>query len=129
MKIEHIAINVTEPTEMAQWWAKNLDLKIIRADKEAPFIHFLSDDGDETLLEIYANPAGEFPDYANMSIFTFHIAFAVDDIQAEIDRLLAAGAMPSGEILTMGNGDRLGFVRDPWGVCIQILQRAVPLFG
>ncbi|MEM8862996.1 MAG: VOC family protein [Chloroflexota bacterium] len=127
MKIEHFAINVTDAAGMAQWWAKNLDLTIIRADKVEPFIHFLSDDGHQTLLEIYTNPKGEFPDYANQSIFTFHIAFAVEDIEAEIERLLAAGAQPSGDILTMPNNDRLGFVRDPWGVCIQILQRATPL--
>lgn len=127
MKIEHFAINVKKPAEMAQWWSENLGLTIIRADAEAPFIHFLSDDGDQTLLEIYDNPLGEFPDYPNMSFFTFHIAFAVEDIQGEMDRLLAAGASPTGDILTMPNGDRLGFVRDPWGVCIQILQRKVPL--
>lgn len=129
MKIEHFAINVDDAAGMAQWWSKNLGLKIIRADTDGAFIHFLSDDEDETVLEIYTNPAGEFPDYKNMSIFTFHIAFAVEDITKETDRLLAAGALPAGDILTMPNGDRLGFVRDPWGVCIQILQRETPLFG
>ena len=129
MKIEHFAINVKEATAMAKWWSKNLGLKIIRADQEAPFVHFLSDDGDQTLIEIYSNPDGEFPDYANQSIFTFHIAFAVDDINGEIERLLAAGALPSGDVMHMPNGDQLGFVRDPWGVCVQILQRVTPLVG
>lgn len=128
MKIEHFALNVDDPAGMADWWAKNLGLTIIRADQEAPFIHFLSDDGDQTLVEIYKNPRGEFPDYKNMSIFTFHIAFAVEDIQTEVDRLLAAGALPAGDFITMPNGDLMKFVRDPWGVCIQLLQRAVPLF-
>ncbi|MEM7801043.1 MAG: VOC family protein [Chloroflexota bacterium] len=128
MKIEHIAINVSEPQAMAAWWSEHLDLQIIRADQEPPYITFLSDDGHQTLLEIYANPKGEFPNYPEMSIFTFHIAFAVEDIEAESARLIAAGAAAAGEILTMGNGDRLGFVRDPWGITIQILQRTAPLF-
>ena len=129
MKIEHFALNVTDPAGFANWWSENIGLKIIRADQEAPYIHFLSDDDDETVIEVYNNPMGEFPDYANMSIFTFHIAFAVDDIQGEIDRLLAVGAKPSGDIITMPNGDRLGFVRDPWGISIQLLQRITPLFS
>lgn len=129
MKIEHFAINVNDPAGMAEWWAKHLDLKIIRADKTDPFIHFLSDDGDQTIIEIYNNPSGELPDYPNMSIFTFHIAFAVDEITAECERLLAAGATSASDIITMGNGDKMRFVRDPWGLCIQFLQRAVPLLG
>jgi glyoxylase I family protein len=129
MKIEHFAINVDNAAGMAEWWSKNLGLRIIRADTDGAFIHFLSDDGDQTVIEIYTNPLGEFPDYKNMSIFTFHIAFAVENIEAEIGRVLAAGALPSGDMITMPNGDLLGFVRDPWGVCIQFLQRKVPLFG
>ncbi|MFK7804457.1 MAG: VOC family protein [Anaerolineae bacterium] len=129
MKIEHFAINVSDPAGMAQWWSKNLGLKIIRADTDGAFVHFLSDDGDQTLIEIYNNPAGEIPDYPNLSIFTFHIAFAVDDITAECERLLSAEATSASDMLTMENGDKMRFVRDPWGVCIQFLQRAKPLIG
>lgn len=129
MKIEHFAINVENPAGLADWWSKNLGLNIIRADQAEPFIHFLADDGNNTLVEIYNHPLGELPDYPNMSIYTFHIAFAVDDIAGECDRLLTAGATSASDMITMGNGDKMRFVRDPWGVTIQFLQRATPLFG
>ncbi len=129
MKIEHFAINVKEAAAMAHWWAEQFDLQIIRADQVEPYIHFLSDDGNQTIIEIYTNPQGEFPDYANQSIFTFHIAFAVENIEDEMARVVAAGAKSDGPPFSMANGDKMGFVRDPWGVCIQFLQRASPLFG
>jgi catechol 2,3-dioxygenase-like lactoylglutathione lyase family enzyme len=128
MKIEHFAINVKEPREMAAWYVEHLGLHTIRADQEAPYITFLADDENETILEIYANQAGEFLDYTNMSVFTFHIAFAVEDIQAVCNRLITAGASPKGEIITLANGDLAGFVTCPWGITLQFLQRINPLF-
>lgn len=129
MKIEHFAVNVSDPIKMGHWWAENLGLNIIRMDDTSPYITFLADEDNGTVIELYANPKGETIDLSQYSIFTFHIAFAVDDISAECDRLIAAGATPTGDILTMGNGDQLGFVRDPWGIVIQILQRVTPLFS
>ena len=127
MKIEHFAINVREPQKMAAWWAEQFDLKIIRADEKAPFIHFLADDGNQTLIELYANDSGEFVDYGSLSLYTFHIAFAVEDIEAETARLVAAGGTQDGEIITLGTAVRFSIVRDPWGVAIQLLQRMDPL--
>ncbi|MGB1250509.1 MAG: VOC family protein [Candidatus Promineifilaceae bacterium] len=128
MKIEHFAVNVNEPNKMAHWWADNLGLKIIREDDTPPYITFLADEDNGTVIELYANPKGAIVDFGQHSIFTFHIAFAVDDISAECNRLIAAGATSTGDIITMGNGDLLGFVRDPWGIVIQFLQRVEPLF-
>ena len=114
---------------MAHWWAEHLGLKIIREDDTPPYITFLADEDNGTVIELYANPNGEIVDFGQYSIFTFHIAFAVDDISAECARLVEAGAAPLGDIITMPNGDLLGFVRDPWGIVIQFLQRVQPLFG
>ena len=79
MKIEHIAMNVREPAALAQWYAANLGLRIIRADTSGTFIHFLADDDGETLLEFYANDSGEYPQLGHWS---FHIAFNSDDLAA-----------------------------------------------
>lgn len=128
MKIEHVAINVKEPRQMAAWYAEHLDLTIIRADEEPPYITFLTDDDNQTLLEFYANHQGEFLEYADLSVFTFHIAFAVESIVAEVERLVKAGATTKGTISTLGNGDKTGFVQCPWGVTLQFLERVKPLF-
>ena len=129
MKIEHFAINVKEPQKMATWYAENLGLKIIRMDDAPPYITFLADDDNQTLLELYSNPNGEYLDFANLSVFSFHIAFSVPDLTAECDRLIAAGAISKGDVLILGNGDKTGFVQCPWGVTIQFLERIQPLFS
>ena len=127
MKLEHIAINVTEPAALAAWYGANCNLKIIRADDAEPFIHFLAESSGAGVIEIYSNPTGEYPDYASMSKFTFHIAFVVDDIEAEMARLVAAGGSAEGEPFKLGNGDTTGFVRCPWGIALQLITRINPL--
>jgi hypothetical protein len=41
--------------------------------------------------------------------------------------LLDAGATPAGEIVTTPTGDVMTFVRDPWGLTVQLVKRAKPL--
>ena len=130
MKIEHFALNVKDPHAMGDWWVENLGMHYLRRDAEGTKICFLGDDDNETIMEIYSNPAGEYPDYAELSIFTLHIAFAVEDISAEQSRLIAAGAIPHGDgsIMALPGNTKAAFVRDPHsGVVIQLLQREKPL--
>jgi hypothetical protein len=42
-------------------------------------------------------------------------------------RLIDAGGKAEGEINHASNGDVLAFVRDPWGIVIQLARRATPL--
>ena len=56
-----------------------------------------------------------------------HLALVTDDIEADMARLTAAGGTADGEINTNESGDRLGMIRDPWGFCLQLVQRAVPM--
>lgn len=126
MQIEHVALNVPDPKAAAAWYAEHLGLTLVKAADEAPYIHFLSD-GSGTMIEFYANPAGEIPDYGAMSPFTLHLAFAVDDIAASHERLLEAGATAEGMVTTTPAGDLLAFVRDPWGVTLQLVKRAEAL--
>lgn len=127
MKFEHFAINVKEPQAIAQWFAEHLDMKIVRADDTPPHITFIQDPTGGVLIEMYDNPAGEFPDFAVMHPLTFHIAFMVDDMEADMARLVAAGAAVALEPLAQPNGDILAFLRDPWGNAVQLVQRVVPL--
>ncbi|MCB0132104.1 MAG: VOC family protein [Caldilineaceae bacterium] len=126
MKLEHAALNVPEPGAMARWYAENLGLRIVVANDQGTYIHFLSDDGG-SMIELYHNPVGEVLDFAAMSPFSLHLAFGTDDIAADHARLLAAGAHSVDEITTTPTGDQLVFLRDPWNVPIQLAQRAKPL--
>jgi catechol 2,3-dioxygenase-like lactoylglutathione lyase family enzyme len=127
MKIEHFAINVEKPTEMVNWYVEHLGMKIVRAHHDANETHFIVDDAGVVVVEVYNNPASPMPDYRGMNPLMFHIAFSVDAMQPEIDRLVAAGAVQEIEINTTPAGDKLVFLRDPWGVPLQLAQRATPL--
>ncbi len=126
MKLEHIALNLPDPQAAAAWYAENLGLRIVKANGSAPFEHFLADDGS-SVLEFYNNPAAETPNYAAMNPFTLHLAFTTDDIKATQERLLGAGAITPGDIVTTPAGDQIVFLRDPWGVALQLVSRRVPL--
>lgn len=125
MKIEHFAINVPEPAAMAKWYAENLGMRIVVASDSSPYMHFIADDAG-SMIELYNNPAAPMPDYPNMSPFNFHTAFTTADIEAERDRIVAAGAT-AGEITQTPRGDRLLFLRDPWQIPFQFVQRSSPL--
>jgi len=125
MKLEHVALNVPQPVEMADWYATHLSLRIVKAEDVSPYTRFLSDDGG-SLFEIYNNPRAEIPDYAALHQLNFHLAFAVDDIDAVCERLIAAGCTAEGDTYTIPTGDRLAFLRDPWAVPIQLATRQTP---
>jgi catechol 2,3-dioxygenase-like lactoylglutathione lyase family enzyme len=127
MKIEHVAINVPDARETAAWYAEHLGLKIVRKVDQPPYMHFLADESGQSMLEIYANTEAGIPDYPAMHPQNLHIAFVVDDIESELNRLLAAGATPEGGINPTPAGDKLVFFRDPWGVPLQLVQRKTPM--
>ena len=127
MKLEHVAINVTDPVAMAKWYAQNLDMEIVRSQNEPPYMHFLADKARQSMIEIYRNEAAGVPDYAAVPPPNLHFAFAVSDMEGTRARLLAAGATAIGEITTTPMGDQLLFLRDPWQVTVQLVKRGKPM--
>lgn len=126
MKLEHVALNVPDAREAAAWYAEHLGLRVVKADTAAPHIHFLAD-GEGSMLEVYSNPVAATPDYASQDPVTLHLAFLVEDMAGERERLLKAGARAEGEAETTPAGDEIAFLRDPWGVTLQLVKRARPL--
>jgi glyoxylase I family protein len=123
MRIEHIALNVSNVREQAQWYVQHLGMKIARQANDVNQIHFLADESGKVLLEFYSNPNAPVPDYAATNPLVLHLAFYAEDIRAERERLIAAGATPEGDITQTQAGDELVFLRDPWGLCIQLVHR------
>ncbi len=125
MKFEHFALNVPDVRAAAAWYVAQLGLKVLRARPDAPFTHFLADDSGRVFLELYTNPADPLPDYPAQHPLRMHVAFAVADAKAEQVRLVRAGAtLATEEVLP--DGTRLVMLRDPWGVPVQLCQRAQP---
>lgn len=125
MRFEHFALNVPDARATARWQVEHLGFKILREQAEAPYTHFLADDSGRVVIELYSNPAAVYPDYPTQHPLVFHFALAVADARAEQQRLERAGATwfadaapPDGSLLVM--------MRDPWGVPVQLCQRAKP---
>jgi glyoxylase I family protein len=127
VNIEHFAINVPNPVNAAAWYVKHLGMRVVRALAESPFTHFLADESGRVVIEMYGHPKAPIPDYKAMDPLVFHIAFVAIDVSATCDRLLAAGATRATPITTTSTGDVMTFLRDPWGVALQLVKRAEPL--
>jgi catechol 2,3-dioxygenase-like lactoylglutathione lyase family enzyme len=126
MKIEHVALLVVDPPAMARWYEQHLGLRTVRSSGPPGDARFLADEEGESVLEIYR---GELPapDYAVMDPALLHVAFATRDVGGTRARLIAAGATPVGEIKILETGDEMAMLRDPWGLAVQLANRARPL--
>ena len=123
LKLEHFALNVTDPAAVADWYCKHLAMSIIRKGDPPVHMHFLADATGRVVLELYNNPPELVPQYATMHPLVLHLAFATENIRAVHQRLVAAGASALGEISQNPSGDYLAFLRDPWGLTLQLVQR------
>jgi catechol 2,3-dioxygenase-like lactoylglutathione lyase family enzyme len=128
MDIEHIALNVADPVALADWYVRHLGMRVLRQVDAGPRTRFLADGAGRVVLEVYRQPA-PVPDYAAMDPMVLHVAFKVDDVAAVRDRLRSAGATVATDMHRTDNGDVMAFLRDPWGITIQLVHRASPLAG
>lgn len=128
MRIEHFAINVSDPVKMKEWYVQHLGLRIVKQEDTAPHTAFLADAEGGVMLEIYKNPPDSVPDYGSMDPLIIHLAFVSEDPTKDKNRLLRAGAsLISDEKLE--DGSHLVKLRDPWGLPLQLCKRAVPMLS
>ncbi len=127
MRLEHIAINVPDPDGMAEWYVANLGMRVLRHTPIPNKTYFIADSTGQSVIEIYRNPAAPVPDYSTVAPLVLHFAFNTDDIEADVARLIEAGASTSMAVDVTPAGDKLIFLRDPWQVTVQLVQRKVSL--
>ena len=128
MRVEHIAFNVPDPNGMARWYCEHLGFSIQRKVMEEPWAHFIVDEHGTFMIELYGNRAQPIPDYHQIAPATLHLAFVSMDLTADRDRLINAGATAvSAGIEDLPGGDAMTFLRDPWGVTLQLVKRAKPM--
>lgn len=128
MKLEHIALNHHDPAAVAAWYVEHLGLHIVRVGDNAPYAHFLGDDSGQVLLELYAHDVA-VPEYASLHVLSIHLAFLSENVTADTLRLTKAGASMVEPAKTTPRGDTFSMLRDPWGVPIQLVQRATAMIG
>ena len=127
MRIEHVAFNVPDPLAMARWYVDHLGFTVKRRIVDPPYAHFLADETGAVMFEIYHRTDAPVPDYQAQHPAALHLALVSTDVEADITRLTAAGAQLDGGIDHTPAGDVMAFVRDPWNVCLQLVQRADPM--
>lgn len=127
MRIEHVALQVSDPAAIARWYVEHLGCSVARSSADAPFVHFLQDGAGASMLEFYRSPNAPVPDYATMDPSLVHLAFVSADPEADRDRLVAAGAIIVDPRLQTPAGDVLVMMRDPWGLALQLVRRANPM--
>jgi uncharacterized glyoxalase superfamily protein PhnB len=127
VKIEHFALQVSDPVAMAEWYVKHLGFSIARSGGEPSHARFLADASGSVMLEIYRNPAAEVPDYNRADPLLMHLAYVSSEPDADRDRLVQAGAVTVDDVTTTPAGDAIVMLRDPWGVPIQLVKRAKPM--
>jgi catechol 2,3-dioxygenase-like lactoylglutathione lyase family enzyme len=128
MKMEHVALNVSDPLAMAAWYRDHLDFQVVKAMSDPPFTHFLREAAGTMMIEIYKNPPNEVPPYPSMNPLLLHLAFVSADPEKDKERLLSAGATLVEET-RLADGTHLVMLRDPWGLAIQLAKRALPMLG
>lgn len=126
MEFEHFAINVKEPISVAQWYVDHLKMKIVSQQNHAPFMTFLADQTGRVVVELYHNEAAKVPNYAHQHHLVLHFAFKTNDAEELKQHLLQARCTLIEEI-KKEDGSHLVMLRDPWGLALQLCQRAVAL--
>ncbi len=125
MKFEHFALNVPDSVKMAEWFVEHFGMQIVISVEGKPHTRFLADETGRVVMELYTNTGALIPDYYDTHPLIFHRAFQVEDAAATKERLLAAGAEFVEDVRT-ADGSVLCMLRDPWGVPLQLCQRARP---
>lgn len=123
MIFEHFAINVEDVQAMVAWYEKHLGLRVRTTQAVEPYTTFLEDGSGRVMMELYQRTDALQTDFNPQHPLTFHIAFVSEDAAADQDRLVAAGATYV-ETATKPDGSQLVMLRDPWGLPLQMCQRA-----
>jgi catechol 2,3-dioxygenase-like lactoylglutathione lyase family enzyme len=124
MIFEHFAINVVDIKATVKWYVDHLRLTVVSEQKEAPFMNFLGDATGRVIIEFYHRPDAVITNFSKEHPLTFHVAFVSENAQSDRERLEKEGAVYVEEI-KKEDGTHIVMLRDPFGMPLQLCQRAV----
>jgi hypothetical protein len=123
MKIEHIGFLVDNPISMGNWWAANLDFKILRQlGNDEDGVTFIKDNGN-TILEFGKIITKETFNFNKIKPLQIHIAIECENPEMESRRLIKNGAKLIGESQRTEYKGEMILIRDPFGAVIQLINR------
>ena len=124
-KLIHTMIRVLDEQRSVDFYAKAFGMKVAsRLDKETFTLVYLRGKEADQEIELTINK-GHGEAYTHGDGYG-HVAFAVDDLEAEHERFAAEGLNPQ-QLVEFREGDELiakfFFVTDPDGYKIEVLQK------
>jgi lactoylglutathione lyase len=121
-KLEHVGVMVSDLEVSIGFYQDVLGLDLLdRFDaNESTGLAFLGDGGrGQVIVELICGKDNTFPDEGKVH----HIAFTVDDIEGEIERLRSLKVhFTNDEISTLANGSKYIFFKGPDGETLELFQ-------
>ena len=126
--INHVHIRSLDPHASASWYEKYFNAKIISAREVMPgTITVGMEVGGPVRLNISSQPAGSSGERSVAELNRLgleHFGFHVQDLEAELDRLVKAGVRVVLPLTEVAGGTRLAYIEGPDDVLIELVQRA-----
>ena len=125
--INHVHIRAADPHASAAWYEQHFGAKILSAREVMPGTITISmDAGGPVRLNISSKPQ-DTPDHKATAelnrLGLEHFGFDVDDIDADMAKLQAAGVRVVLPITEVIGGGRLSYIEGPDNVLIELVQR------
>jgi len=126
-EFDHVHLKSPDPKETADWYVKAFNFKIISDTVRVFGDRFIRcETSDGIIVNISGartnEKMGEGDAGAHWGIE--HIGIKVDDIDAEIERLTGLGAKLVEGPIDVPDGRRIGFIKVPHEVRVELLQAA-----
>lgn len=125
--INHVHIRSADPQASAAWYEEYFGAKALSAREVMPGTITISmDAGGPVRLNISSKPEGtpDEPAVAELNRLGLeHFGFVVDDIDADMARMAAAGIRVVLPITEVPGGGRLSYIEGPDNVLIELVQR------
>jgi catechol 2,3-dioxygenase-like lactoylglutathione lyase family enzyme len=125
--INHVHIRSADPHASASWYEKHFGAKIISEREVMPGTITISMEvGGPVRLNVSSKPEGTSDERAVAELNRLgleHFGFAVEDLEADLERLEGAGiriVLPLTEVVV---GTRLAYIEGPDDVLIELVQR------
>ena len=124
----HVGISVSDMDAALDWYARNLDFRLVKDDYAPPLkarVCFIQNGEFQLELFRYDDPKPIpqdrlAPNSDLQTVGTKHVAFEVSDMKALREKFVANGVDIAHEVVMEGNN--VMFIRDNSGVLIEFIQ-------
>ena len=127
-RINHVHIRAADPHTTAAWYEKFFNARIVSERTVMPnTVTIGMEMGGQCRLNVSSKPPGSSDERSVAELNRLgleHFGFDVEDLEAEMERLTAAGIRVVLPITDTPTGSRLSYIEGPDDVLIELVQPA-----